>query len=39
MDNKFVGLIILDGWGMKKGGDGNSIELANPVNFQNYYNN
>ena len=39
MDNKFVGLIILDGGGVKKGGEGNAIELANPVNFFDYYKN
>lgn len=39
MENKFVGLIILDGWGVKKGGDGNAIEIANPTNFNYYFNN
>lgn len=39
MNNKFVGLIILDGWGMKDGGEGNAVQLANPTNFLSYYNN
>lgn len=39
MNNKFVGLIILDGFGMRKEEYGNAIVQANPVNFFNYFNN
>ena len=36
MDNKFVGLIILDGFGISKQKQGNAIDPAPPLNF-NYY--
>lgn len=39
MKNKFVGLIILDGFGITKSKKGNAILKANPVNFFNYFNN
>ena len=39
MLNKFVGLIILDGFGIREEQSGNAISLANPKNFYNYYNN
>ena len=39
MANKFVGLIILDGFGLNKNKHGNAILQANPVNFLQYYKN
>ncbi len=39
MPNKFVGLIILDGFGINKQKKGNAIALANPKNFNYYYTN
>ena len=39
MANKFVGLIILDGFGISKEEQGNAIALANPKNFNYYYEN
>lgn len=39
MENKFVGLIILDGWGIRKESKGNAIALANPKNFLYYQDN
>ena len=36
MTKKFVGLIILDGFGIRSEEKGNAIKLANPENF-NYY--
>lgn len=39
MPNKFVGLIILDGFGLSKQKKGNAIALANPKNFNYYYSN
>jgi len=39
MTNKFVGLIILDGFGLSKSKSGNAIYKANPENFFSYYNN
>lgn len=39
MGNKFVGLIILDGWGIRKEKKGNAIALAEPKNFLYYQNN
>ena len=35
--NKFVGLIILDGFGINKSEYGNAIKLANPTNFNRYF--
>ncbi len=34
--NKFVGLIILDGFGLNKSARGNAIKLAHPHNFEHY---
>ena len=39
MSNKFVGLIILDGFGLSRSKKGNAIAIANPKNFKNYYKN
>lgn len=36
MKNKFVGLIILDGWGINPDTTGNAIALAEPHNYLNY---
>ncbi len=36
--NKFVGLIILDGFGLRDETYGNAVKLANPVNFNKYFN-
>lgn len=38
MTNKFVGLIILDGFGIREEVKGNAISIANPQNFYHYYN-
>ena len=38
MTNKFVGLIILDGFGIREEQLGNAISLANPKNFYHYFN-
>lgn len=35
--NKFVGLIILDGFGINESEYGNAIKLANPINFNRYF--
>ncbi len=35
--NKFVGLIILDGFGLREEERGNAIKVANPVNFNKYF--
>jgi len=37
MANKFVGLIILDGFGLRSARQGNAILQANPVNFLHYF--
>ncbi len=34
--NKFVGLIVLDGFGLTDKVEGNAIKLANPTNFNSY---
>lgn len=39
MKHNFVGLIILDGFGLRKEKKGNAILQANPKNFFNYFNN
>lgn len=39
MKNKFVGLIILDGYGLNEETFGNAIKQANPVNIDYYLNN
>lgn len=39
MKNNFVGLIILDGWGINPDTKGNAIALANPTNYLFYLNN
>lgn len=39
MTQKFVGLIILDGFGLRNSKQGNAILQANPVNFLQYFNN
>lgn len=39
MSDKFVGLIILDGFGVSKRKQGNAIALANPTNFYHYFDN
>lgn len=38
MKSNFVGLIILDGFGLNKNSYGNAIAQANPQNFYNYLN-
>lgn len=38
-NNKFVGLIILDGFGLRNEINGNAIKLANPINFDYYFKN
>ena len=37
MKDKFVGLIILDGFGLREESHGNAIKLANPENFNRYF--
>ena len=37
MKDKFVGLIILDGFGLRDSEHGNAIKLANPENFNKYF--
>lgn len=37
MKDKFVGLIILDGFGLREESHGNAIRLANPENFNKYF--
>lgn len=39
MKNKFVGLIILDGWGISAKTRGNAIALAKPKNYLHYLQN
>lgn len=39
MKNKFVGLIILDGYGINKNTFGNAIKQANPKNIDYYFKN
>ena len=39
MTKKFVGLIILDGFGIRSEEKGNAIKLANPENFNYYFKN
>jgi len=39
MKHNFVGLIILDGFGLREEREGNAILQANPINFFNYFNN
>lgn len=39
MSNNFVGLIILDGWGLRTETKGNAIALAHPENFLYYQTN
>lgn len=39
MENKFVGLIILDGWGISAKTKGNAIALAKPKNYLHYLQN
>lgn len=39
MKNNFVGLIILDGFGLNKNKFGNAIKIANPTNLNYYFNN
>ena len=37
MSNKFVGLIILDGFGLSPNKKGNAIAIADPQNFKHYF--
>ncbi len=39
MKNRFVGLIILDGYGLNKKTKGNAVKLANPENINYYFKN
>ena len=36
---KFVGLIILDGFGLRKSKRGNAVKIANPKNIKKYFKN